>query len=392
MIRRSLLCARSVHGGSRSGACLVLSIVSSLCVCTASAAGSSAEFTFAKGQSPLFVPVQWGTRTYDFVLDTGCTGTILDLSFRTQLGEPTGRRTISSVANPIATEIFAAPNAFVGSFNLADCGDVMCADLKGFARMVGRDVHGVLGMDVLKKHVIQIDFDEGRIAFLDNEQTEQRDWGLEFPITYNGMKMPQMRLAVGGRPELDFVVDTGCDTSGALAKDNFRLAVAKDGLKPVRTSMFAVAGTVKSRQVRVEYANAGPLEYRGLIFSEAKGNLLGLDFLSRHVVTFDFPNDRVYLRKGESFGKRDEAGMCGVSLVRSEGRTVVSGIWRKGPAAKAGIRVGDAILELDGQSANAFERWQIRDLLRSSHGKQIAMTIQRGSRIKNMVVTLERQL
>ena len=84
--------------------------------------------------------------------------------------------------------------------------------------------------------------------------------------------------------------------------------------------------------------------------------------------------------------------MCGVSMVRPEGRTVVSGIWKNGPAAKAGIRVGDAILELDGRSANTYERWEIRDLLRSGHGRQIAMTIQRAGRIKKVVVTLERQL
>ena len=251
MIRRRLLSARSVHPKAPSVVCLVWPIVLSLCFCAASAADPGTEFTFAGGQWPLFVPVRFGPRTYDFVLDTGCTGTILDFSLRTQLGEPTGKRKISSAGNPMAVDVFAAPDAFVGAFSLADCEEVMCGDLTGFARIVGRETHGVLGMDVLKRHVIQIDFDEGRIAFLDNEQAERGDWGQEFSITYNGMKMPQMKLAIGGRPEQDFIVDTGCETSGALAKDNFRLAVAEDGIKPADTSMFTATGTVKSRQTRV---------------------------------------------------------------------------------------------------------------------------------------------
>lgn len=54
--------------------------------------------------------------------------------------------------------------------------------------------------------------------------------------------------------------------------------------------------------------------------------------------------------------------------------------------------VGDIILKLDGQDVNTYERWEIRDLLRSGHGKEIAMTIQRAGEIKNVVVILERQL
>ncbi len=129
-----------------------------------------------------------------------------------------------------------------------------------------------------------------------------------------------------------------------------------------------------------------------LIFSEARDNLLGLGFLSRHVVTFDFPHDRLYLKKGESFDKPDEAGMCGVSLDRSDGRTVVSAIYKGQPAAKAGIKAGDTILKLDGRDVSTYEMWEIRDLLRSGHGKEITMRIQRGSRIKDVKVVLERQV
>jgi hypothetical protein len=385
--------------GSRFGVCLVLSVVLSPCVHAASGTDpnrmqpdSKAEFVFARGQWPLFIPVRFGPRTWDFMLDTGCTRTMFDLSFRPQLGRPKERRRTSGLGNPMVVQVFAAPRAFMGPFNLADCNEVACADLNGFAQITGRDVHGVLGMDVLRKHILQIDFDEGRIAFLDNEQGDPREWGLAFPITYSQMKMPQIRLAVGGQSEQDFVVDTGCETSGALAKDSFRLAVAKGRLKPVDTSMVAFAGVVKSGQVRIDHVAAGPFEYHGLIFTAAKGNLLGLGFLSRHVVTFDFPHDRLYLKRGKSFDKPDEAGMCGVSIVRSEGRTVVSEVYKNEPAAKSGIQVGDVILKLNGQDVNTYERWEIRDLLRSGHGKEITMTIQRGGEVKDVKVVLERQV
>jgi hypothetical protein len=390
---------RSASTVGKSSVCFVLSILWGSCVCAASVVdsnqtqpGSRTELAFAQGRWPLFVPVRLGPRTYDFILDTGCTGTIFDLTFRSQLGEPKGKRRVSVAGKPAVMQVFAAPSAFIGPFNLADGSEVVCTSLSGLAPNLGREVRGILGMDVLKNHVIQIDFDEGRIAFLDDVPENQRDWGQAFPITYNRMKLPQMKLTVGGQPEQDFVIDTGCDADGTLEKDSFRRAVAQGSLKPVDTSSITVAGIVKSRQTRVGRVTAGPFEYQGLILTEARGNLLGLDFLSRHVVTLDFPHDRLYLRKGKSFDKPDEAGMCGVSLVRSEGHVVVTGVDEGRPAARAGLKVGDVILRLQDRDASTYQMWEIRDLLRSGPGKEITMTIQRGRKIKDVVVVLERQI
>jgi len=385
--------------GNRFGVCLVPFIVLSSPVYAVlgddlnqKELGLRTEFTFVPGQWPLLVPVQFGSRACDFVLDTGCTGTMFDRSFRPQLGKVMGKRRVSGLGNSMTVQVFAAPRAFMGPFNLADCNQVVSADLKGLAEIVGREVPGVIGMDTLSKHILRIDFDKGRIAFLDDEQADRPDWGEELPITYNSMRMPQIRLAMSGWAAEDFVVDTGCETTGAFARDSFRRIVAQDHLKPADTAMAAMVGVVNSGQVRVDRVAVGPFEYRGLIFSEAKANVLGTGFLSRHIVTFDFPHGRIYLKKGKGFDKPDEAGMCGVSLSRYEGRTVVSAVYKGQPAARAGIRVGDVILAIQGRDVATYGRWEIRDLLRSGHGKEITMIIQRGGRTMKVVVILERQI
>jgi hypothetical protein len=50
---------------------------------------------------------------------------------------------------------------------------------------------------------------------------------------------------------------------------------------------------------------------------------LGLSFLSRHIVTFDFPNGRVYFEKGKEYKKVDETDMSGLHLLRISNETFV---------------------------------------------------------------------
>jgi len=46
-------------------------------------------------------------------------------------------------------------------------------------------------------------------------------------------------------------------------------------------------------------------------------------FLSRHIVTFEFQNKRIYLKKGEDFKKIDETDMSGLHLLRISNQTLV---------------------------------------------------------------------
>lgn len=350
------------------------------------------EFSFDPNEGLVFLPVRFGPGAHDFIVDTGCSRTIFDLSFRPQLGAPGPMAGVTTFGGRAAVQVFVAPRAFVGPFNIADCNEVMGANLSGFSLAIGRDVRGLLGMDVLKSHVVRIDFDRGRIAFLDDVPERREDWGEAFPLTFNDSGIPQVRIDLGSAGEHGFAIDTGAAASGALAEDVFARVVAETGVQPTPTAALTAASTVESRQCRVERLKLGPFEYKELVFAEAEMTIVGLAFLSRHVVTFDFPHRKLYLRKGRRFDKPDEAGMCGLMLTRSDGRTVVYTVYDGEPAAKAGIEAGDVILKLQGKDANTFTMWQIGQLLRSGHGKEIALTIQRGEEVRDIAVVLERQI
>jgi hypothetical protein len=276
---------------------------------------------------------------------------------------------------------FDAPSARVGPFDLAAGDEVAVANLKLLGLMFGRNIGGILGMDFLKSHVVQVDFDEGHVTFVQERPQNESDWGAEFALSYDPGGLPQIvgELPDGG--ELAFIVDTGYQATGSLDKHVFDALVAQRDL-PTRESTFAgLTGIERTVQTRLDHLTIGPFEYRGLILSRAAGNILGLDFLSRHLVTFDFPNSRLYLKKGRQFDKADEADMSGLRLLRYADSTVVysSGQEYGRPAAQAGLEAGDVILEINGTDAHAYEMWQIHELLRSGDGERITMTVRRGT-------------
>ena len=50
--------------------------------------GSASRSASTRPRTALIVPVQLGGKSYRFILDTGCTGTIFGRTFRAQLGSP----------------------------------------------------------------------------------------------------------------------------------------------------------------------------------------------------------------------------------------------------------------------------------------------------------------
>jgi len=114
--------------------------------------------------------------------------------------------------------------------------------------------------------------------------------------------------------------------------------------------------------------------------------------LSRHLVTFDFPNNRIYLKKGKDFKKIDEADMSGLHLLRISNNTIVHSVDEGSPAQKAGIEAKDVILKIGNEGVNIYNMWKLRRILKSRDKRKITMTIRRGDDVKEVSFLLEKKI
>ena len=92
-------------------------------------------------------------------------------------------------------------------------------------------------------------------------------------------------------------------------------------LLKIKTSEILLAtasGVIRSREARISNLSVESFEYQDLIFGEGNWSYLGLSFLSRHIVTFDFPNSRMYLKKGKEFNYLIAVMMAGMLIEQNK--------------------------------------------------------------------------
>jgi len=352
-----------------------------------------AEFKIAKGGDPILLPVTFKGKEYVFFVDTGCSHTVFDTSFKHELGDAKRIEKGLTAGSRIVAELFDAPEAFLGPLNVKDCGEVACLDLKMASSVLGRKISGFIGMNFLKKYIVQIDYDNGTLLFLQPEERQHSQWGNELPISYNPLGIPQITGNILDRIKVDFLIDTGASgATGALDRKIFEEILSKKEIKTSEALAATASGIIRSREARIGNLSIGSFEYEKLIFGEGNWPYLGLSFLSRHTVTFDFPNSRMYLKKGKGFKKIDETDMSGLHLLRISNKTVVYSVDEGSPAQKAGIRAKDTILKVGNKDANTYDILELRRFLMSGDRHKITMTIKRGDDVKEASFLLKKKI
>jgi hypothetical protein len=188
-----------------------------------------------------------------FILDTGAPLTLLDTSLAQTLGKEVGAEKIFSMYGQTAGQYYKAPEIYVGEVQLRTGRRVLTMDLSRLSgdvnRLTGSNhrFKGILGMDALWHYCIQLDFTARQIRFLDPYQLHVDELGQALPLIPDAEGCP---LVVRGK-DSHVLVDTGCIDKRAT-------------------------------------------------------NLLGLDFLARHLVTFNFPKRTMYLKPTSVSSRADE--------------------------------------------------------------------------------------
>lgn len=346
-----------------------------------------AEFDVFNDGDVLLLPVVIEGQKYQFFVATAQPYSVFDEQIIPKAPIWQGETTPDQPDGNGAT-LYESPAFSIGPFEVSGGSPSLRADLSSMREAAGHAFHGVLGNDVLARHVIQIDSAAGKLRFL--EQADHVS-GERMPMTMQGGS-PFIDLRLPDGITVEAKVDTataGC-CSVLLDIDHFQRLFKLGMVTDLRRSVARQlgAGDRITGDGRLQSIGIGKLNVDQLLAVPHPGNTVGVSFLMHFNAVFDFPDNRLILlpRSGPLYS--DCRNLAGMGILRTEdGKDFVRYTVDGGLAEKSGIKPDDMLCRVNDKPAEEYRLHQIRRLL-GGDAAEIRLQMQRGDEKFDVALTL----
>lgn len=277
--------------------------------------------------------------------------------------------------------------------------------MAGPSALIARRFDGVVGADVLKQLVVEIDYVTSSVTLHDPAHYAYSGRGAVLPFTFWNEYDPLIsgEITIPNHPPIAvrMLIDTGA--GGTVITTPFvsthRLVSALPTLPA--PDMGAGGGASMKHLTRLGSLRIGPYTIAhplGALSEDTEGTFahadfdinLGGDVLSRFTVIIDYPGRRLILEPNPAYGKPFRADASGLVLEArgKDYRTfVITGIVPASPAADAALRPGDVIAAPDSGSTRGLALWEFEELLKRA-GSTLTLTVKRGAKTSDVRLRL----
>jgi len=387
----------------------------------------------------IFIPININGVELTFLLDSGVNETILfSLENKEIRFEDIQKMKFSGLGGTVEIEgLKAVKNKVKIGNNFADDNHIIYLILDeefNFSSHVGIPVNGIMGYQLFKNHPVKIDYITKKITIYPNQNiSKEIRWYEEFPISIeinkpylmadveqlNQKAASKMLIDIGNsdavwlfpslipgfvynRPNIDDYLGRGFN--GDIYGKRSRIHNLYIGSFKIEKPLTAMPD-----EFSIQHLN---------LVSGRKGSI-GSETLRRFTVIFNYPEQKIYLRKNRDFKDPFHINMSGLDVkhdgmfwdqdlvqVENEKKSKasntnevysstaafqykftlkpaysVAGIRKDSPAFEAGIKKDDKIIKINSKKAADLTLEQINQLLKSEEGKLIKMELERNSKL-----------
>ena len=376
-------------------------------VAAAAPSRAVAQIPFELNGHVIFLPVSVNGSPGSFVLDTGAQGSSLNTRMARELRLPLGRGgTAHGAGGNVASHRLTAVTLGIGEARLEKL-DLSAMELAPLENNTGRPIDGILGSDLFRRYVVEIDYETKRISLYEPSGFEPEGRGQSLPLRFEDQH-PYVRAAVTlpGRAILDgeFVLDLGSNLALILLPSFIEEKKLRDSLPPtIETFGRGVGGEVGlpiGRASRLQIAGHAfdrpvtAFPRSGTFGRSGKAGNIGSAVLRRFRLTFDYPRKRLFLEPNGRFGDPFEFDMSGLQLVTESPAFDVVRVNRvlpNSPASDAGLRPADEILSVAGRPATSMRLSELREMLRQPD-REYPLQVKRGTETRSVSLKTRRLL
>ena len=351
-----------------------------------------------------------GSFPMDFILDTGVKTTLLIEPVLSSLMQLDSLQSIqvkglgkgAAIEAHIASDIHISVDGIVQGRNQRMI--ILPEGAASYSGLFGRPVVGIIGHDLFRCFVIEINYAQKYLKLTRPEHFRPRKRAVSLPISLRrGKPYITARIYHDGNDTLQgsWLLDTGSSQAISLNHPSFKL--------PEQTvSAFigrGLSGDLHGRAGRVKAFFLGPYHFEDVVVSfpddeaihwvlDAKSGYanIGSDILSRFVLTLDYRHRRLILRKNHRFKKTFAYNTSGLETLASGQQYNIHHVIYVRPgsnAEKAGVQVGDIITAINGNPTSSISVNDLNQILNRRPGSKLRLRLLREQERLKVVFAVE---
>jgi hypothetical protein len=280
---------------------------------------------------------------------------------------------------------------------------VLAEDYLELRNYLGTDVHGILGYELFSRFIIEIDYQKKLLTLMTPDRFHKRSKFQTLPMVIEDTK-PYVVLPLvlhdGTAMEAKLLMDSGASHGLMLeTTSDSRIKVPEQTVssllgRGLGGEIHGKVGRIKSLTIgtnTLENVVANFPDPNSYIDSIKVGNIfrnggIGGEIMSRFTIIFNFPKERVYVKKNSAFKNNFYYNLSGIT-VKAKGSALnifeVTEVRDKSASQRGGILPGDEILSVNGISAKNLDLNSVNGFFNSKPGRRIKLEISRkGEKLK----------
>lgn len=301
-----------------------------------------------------------------------------------------------------------------------------------FSPSLGIPIHGIIGYDLFRDFVVEINYSSEYIKFHDPELyiEKENSKSQKLPLSIRRNKAyieGSVGLNTANDVPVKLLVDTGSSDTVWLFEDEGKgLDIPEQNYQDFLGQ--GLNGSIFGKRTKVNRINIGEFALKDAkaafpdmeTFSTStitgnRNGSIGGAILKRFNIVFNYPAKEITLKKNRHFSAPFQYNMCGLQLqhngvryiadrianssgvvmnsektfgnvqILMENQTrlslvpeiIVSGIRAGSPAEEAGLQEGDIILAVNGKRIHSYKLQEVMKMLNEKEGKRIKVLIER---------------
>jgi hypothetical protein len=351
------------------------------------------------GQLPLKFILDTGVRTA--ILTEKIFSDILNLTYTRKytVGGPGGQKFVQAyVTNNVTLDL---PPGIHGEGHALLVLEEDYLELRNY---LGADVQGILGYELFSRFIVTIDYEKKELILTRPDRFKPTRNMQELKISVEDTKpyiVTTITMKDSTRIKGKLLIDSGASHGLILEPDsNDTLSVPTKHINSIIGR--GLGGIITGKIGRIAALDLGKYDVENVLAnfpdpnsymdtlktsrSVRRNGAIGGEILSRFKVTFNFPAEKIYLKRNAAYRKKFYYNMSGLTLKAKGSRLQnfeITDVREKSPAEGADIKAGDLVLTINGINASLLDLNQMNAFFNLKPGKKLTIEVDRnGQRLK----------